>query len=124
MEVKPGMQLGEAYVNDMSVGVMTDFIEDSTALDLKITLGNCIFFSSLSDGSTDASVTEKEAIFMVVFNPTLPKTNEIKVKIMYIHLVDLVTADAQGIISAIDFLFESISFENWHSKLVMCLAPG
>ena len=55
---------------------------------------------------------------MVVFNSTPPKTNEIKVEIMYLNLDDLVTADAQGIIYAINFSFESISFENWCSKLV------
>ena len=68
------------------------------------------FFSLLTDGSTDVSVTEKEAIFVVVFNTTPPKTNEIKVKIMYLDLADLVTANAQCIISAIDFSFGSISF--------------
>ena len=68
------------------------------------------FFSLLTDGSTDASVTEKEAILVVVFNTTPPKTNEIKVKIMYLDLADLVTANAQRIISAIDFSFGSISF--------------
>ena len=55
---------------------------------------------------------------MVVFNSTPPKTNEIKVEIMYLNLDDLVKADAQGIICAINFSFESISFENWCSKLV------
>ena len=45
-----------------------------------------------------------------LFNTTPPKTNEIKVKIMYLDLADLVTANAQRIISAIDFSFGSISF--------------
>ena len=55
---------------------------------------------------------------MVVFNPTSPKTNEIKVEIIYLDLADLVTADSKGIICAIDFSFEYMSFENWLSKLV------
>ena len=55
---------------------------------------------------------EKQAIFVVVFNPTPPKTNEIKVEIMYLDLASLVTANAQGIIHAINFLYESIYFEN------------
>ena len=55
---------------------------------------------------------------MVVFNPAPSKTNEINVKIIYLDLADLVTANAKGITCAIDFSFESISFENWHSKLV------
>ena len=118
MEVKHGVQLGEVYANDTSAGVMIYFIGDSIAWDLKNTLKNPIFFSLLMDGSTDASVTKKQAIFVVVFNPTPPKTNEIKVEIMYLNLANLVTADAPGIICAIDFSFESISFENWHSKLV------
>ena len=88
----------------MSAGVMIDFIGDSIALDLKNTVENRNFFSLLTDGSTNVSVTKKQAIFVVVFSPTLPKTNEIK--------VDLVTASAQGIIHAINFLFVSIYFEN------------
>ena len=69
------MYLGETYVNDTSADVMIDFIRDSVALDLKNTLENLNFFSFLTDGSTDASVTKKEAIFVVVFNSTPPKTN-------------------------------------------------
>ena len=82
LEVKHGMQLGKAYTNDTSAGVMVDFIGDSIVLDLKNTLENRNFFSLLTDGSTDASVTKKEAIFVVVLNPTPHKTNEIKVEII------------------------------------------
>ena len=91
---------------------MIDFIGDSIALDLKNTLENRNFFSLLTDGSTNVIVTKKQAIFVVVFCPTLPKTNEIKVEIMYLNLSDLVTASAQGIICTINFLFVSIYFEN------------
>ena len=91
---------------------MIDFMGDSIALDLKNTLENRNFFSLFTDGSTNVIVTKKQAIFVVVFSPTLPKTNEIKVEIMYLNLSDLVTASAQGIICAINFLFVSIYFEN------------
>ena len=98
---------------------MIDFIGDSIALDLKNTLENRNFFSLLTDGSTNVSVTKRQAIFVVVFNPTLPKTNEIKVEVMYLDLADLVTASAQGIIRAINFLFESIYFENERTSKCM-----
>ena len=94
----------------MSAGVMIDFIGDSIALDLKNTLENRNFFSLLTDGSTNVSVTKKQAIFVVMFSPTPPKINEIKVEIMYVDLADLVTANAQGIICAINFFFESIFY--------------
>ena len=42
-EVRHGMQLGEAYVNDTSTGAMINFIGDSIAFILKNTLENCIF---------------------------------------------------------------------------------
>ena len=45
LEVKHDMQLGEAYANDTSAGVMIDLIGYSIALDLKNTLENHIFFS-------------------------------------------------------------------------------
>ena len=97
LEIKHGVQLGEAYTNDMSAGVMIDFIGDSIALDLRNTLQNHNFFSLLTDGSTD--------IFVAVFNPTPPNANEIKVEIIYLDLADLVTANAKRIICAIDFSF-------------------
>ena len=45
LEVKHDMQLGEAYANDTSAGVMIDLIGYSIALDLKNTLENHNFFS-------------------------------------------------------------------------------
>ena len=48
----------------------------------KNTPENCNFFSLLTGGSIHASVTKKEVIFVVVFKPTPPKTNEIKVEII------------------------------------------
>ena len=97
---------------------MICFIEDSIALDFKKTLENCNYFSLLTDGSTNARFFEKEAIFVVLFNLFLPKANKTKVEIIYLDLTNLLTADAKGIICTIDFSFESISFENWHSKFV------
>ena len=93
LEVKHGKQLGEAYVNDTSAGVKIDFIGDTIALDLKNTLENRNFFSLLMNSSTEASFLKKEAIFVVVFKPTPPKTNAIKVEIIYFDLY-FVTADA------------------------------
>ena len=60
----------------------------------KNTPENCNFFSLLTGGSIHASVTKKEVIFVVVFKPTPPKTNEIKVEIIYLDLADLVTANS------------------------------
>ena len=124
MEVKHGMQLGEAYaINDIC------WYHDKFHRE-QYSFGFISFFSFLMDGSINAIVIEKEAIFVVVFSfsptpyhpPPLKKnkkkTNEIKVEIIYLDLADFVTANAKFIIWAIDFSFESISFENWHSKLL------
>ena len=62
-------------------------------------------------------ITEKEAVF-VVFDPAPPETKEIRINVICLDLADLVTADAEDIIAAVDFSFESIYFENWSAKLV------
>ena len=65
-------------------------------------------------------VSPKKKLFLrLCLIPLLP--NQMK---LYLDLADLVTVNAQGIICAIDFSFESISFENWHSKLIGYCSDG
>lgn len=55
-------------------------------------------------------ITEKEAVF-VVFDPAPPETKEVRINVICLDLADLVTADAEDIIAAVDFSFESIYLE-------------
>ena len=89
LEEKHGVVIGAAYRNDTSAGVIVDFIADSFKSDLKKELDRINFYSILTDGSTDASTTEKEAMFVVTFDPKPPNSNKIKINSSYLDVADL-----------------------------------
>ena len=49
---------------------------------------------------------------MVVFNPTHPKTNEIKIEIIYLDLANLARADVQGTIFHLNLFILKIGIPN------------
>ena len=81
----------------MSGSIMIDFIGKWLSNDLKKTLEQSEFFSILTDGSTDVSIIEKEAIFAITFDPSPPGTDKIGIKISYLSLEDLHGADAKNV---------------------------
>ena len=118
LEEKHGVVIGAAYRNDTSAGIIIDYIADSLKVKLKKELEQINFYSILTDGSTDASTSEKEAMFVVTFDAKPPSTNKIKINISYLNIADITAADARGIIKAIENSFQSISYDNWLPKLV------
>lgn len=72
LEEKHGVELGKAYCNDSSGGVIIDYIAESIAQDLQHKLKKSKFYSTFLDGSTDANIVEKEAFFVVTLDPTPP----------------------------------------------------
>lgn len=60
LEERHGVILGNAYCNSISAGIMIDFIAEKLSEDLKETLEQSHFISILTDGSTDASIVEKD----------------------------------------------------------------
>ena len=77
------------------------------------------FFSVLTDGSTDASITEKEAVFVRYFDPNPPNQNTVKACHAFVGLPDLESGKASGIIEAIQSSFEEIgSGDELNSKFV------
>ena len=57
------------------------------------------------------SLAVKEAFFVITFNPFPQGSNSISVDITFFDLVDLKTADANGIIEAIKTSFEAVNIE-------------
>ena len=53
------------------------------------------------DGSTDASIVEKKAIFAITFNPSPPGTDNICGRVSYLDLADLRGADANSVLECI-----------------------
>ena len=62
---KHGVVIGNAYQNTISSGVFIDCITESLANELKIDLEKCNFFNVLTDRSTDWSINENEALFLI-----------------------------------------------------------
>ena len=62
---KHGVVIGNAYQNTISSGVFIDCITESLASELKIDLEKCNFFNVLADRSTDWSINENEALFLI-----------------------------------------------------------
>lgn len=79
LEEKHGVDIGTAYRNDMSCNVFITHIAEVLASDLREKLSNVNFFSVLTDGSEDASISEKEAIFVRFLDPNPPRWDTIQV---------------------------------------------
>ena len=63
---------------------------------------------SIDIGSTDASITEKEAIFVRYFDPNPPNQNTVKACHAFVGWPDLESGKASGIIEAIQSSLDEI----------------
>ena len=70
------------------------------------------------DGSTDASILEREAIFAITFNPSPPGTDKIGAKVSYLDLADLHGADANSVLKSIKVSVKSVYGDEFMPKLV------
>ena len=118
LEEMHGVELGEAYRNEITGALMIDYIGKSFARDVKLLIDKSSFFSILIAGSTDASVVEKEAIFILTFEPVPPGSEEIEIKTTFIDLADLKAGDSHSVLNCIKKSFNDIGIENIFDKLV------
>ena len=121
---RQSVDIGQAYRNENTGGEFVDYIDMSIAEHLKGKIENSHFYSVLTDGSTDSSISENEAVFVVFFEPTPPGRDRVKVTTSYVRLVFMESADARGVISCIDEAFKSIGIANFKEKLVGFGADG
>ena len=82
---------------------------------------NANFFSVLTDGSEDASITEKEAVFVQYLDRKPPGQDTVKVTTAFLRLVDLKFGTAPGIVNAIKNSFEAIITDDFNMKLLALL---
>ena len=78
---------------------MIDFTRKWLSNNLKKTLEQSEFFSILTDGSTDVSTIEKEAIFAITFDSSPRGTDKIGIKLSYLLLEDLHDADPKNVLA-------------------------
>ena len=67
---KHAVEIDITYQNCNCGGQITDYFLENLANNLKDATTNVNFYIILTDGSTDVSITEKEAIFTIHFNPS------------------------------------------------------
>ncbi|XP_041376382.1 zinc finger protein 862-like [Gigantopelta aegis] len=126
LETYHGVDIGDqAYTNHKQCAEFVDIHGQFIASKLHDDLSKAKFYSVLTDGSTDKSVTEKEVVYVLYFDP-YSKNDEIEVKLSFLYLKDVKKGDAPGILGAIEESFHSMGImpSELYSKLIGFGADG
>ena len=125
LEKYHGVDVGDVYTTRKQCGEFIDVHGEYIASQLKEDLTKAKFYSVLTDGSTDSSITEKEVVYVLYFNPH-SKSDEVEVKLSFLYLKDVKKADAPGIKTAIEDSFHSLGIlpSELYSKLIGFGADG
>lgn len=105
MEKRHGVALGTMYITEPKCSEFTSCIGQAFENELVTALTKSPYFSILTDGSTDASVTEKELIYILY----LTETGEAACR--FFKLSDVHDATAQGLRQTILDSYEEIMGE-------------
>lgn len=112
------MKIGKSYLNRISCNTFLKYISADLARKLEQKLTNDKFFSVLTDGSEDASITEKEAAFVQYLERKPPGQDTVKVTTAFLRLVKLKLGNAPGLVNAIKNSFEAINItDDFNKKL-------
>ena len=125
LEAKHGVKIGKSYLNRISCNTFLKYISADLARKLEQKLTNANFFSVLTDGSEDASITEKEAVFVQYLDRKPSGRDTVKVTTAFLRLVELKFGTAPGIVNAIKNSFEAINItDDFNKKLIGFAADG
>ena len=125
LEEKHGVEIGSSYRNRISCANFIYHIGQELAEKLEEKLRNVNFFSVLTDSSEDASICEKEAIFVQHLDTSPPGRDTIQVVTSFLQLADLKYGTADGIVSSIKSSFQSINLsDDFGKKLIGFAGDG
>ena len=126
LEERHGVQFKEAYRLDDACKMFVHAINDSIADELKTKLSNSKFIGVMTDGSTDSSIKDQEALFVIYFDPSLPNEDRVKVVTAFLGIIDRKEADSSGVLYSIKQAFTAInvSLDEIDPKLVSFGADG
>ena len=103
--------IGRGYRNDNAAALFTECIAKISKNELARDLANARFYSVLSDGSTDTSVTEKELVYILYLCNGTPT-------VKYFSIEDVKTANAIGLQAAIEQSFKRIGITALTDRIV------
>ncbi|XP_071486689.1 zinc finger protein 862-like [Diadema antillarum] len=89
-----GIDIGTAYRTDKYAQVFTHYIAKAERLKMQKRVEESSFFSVISDGTTDASVTEDEIVY-------LRHAKDGKIHLEFVAVTGVITADSKSITDAI-----------------------
>ena len=127
LEKSHGVDLGHVYNNRKQCAEFVDISAQFIAQQLNEDFTKAKFYSVLTDGSTDKSVTEKEVLYVLYFDPhSNSNPDEVEVKLSFLCLKNVKKANAEGITNAIEESFQSLGIlpNELYSKLVGFGADG
>ena len=107
----------KSYATDDAGALFGDFIGTFNLENLKKDLGKIHYYSVLTDGSTDSSVTKQEAIYILFLHDGIPK-------VRYFSVESISNANAAGIHEGIKTAFERFGITNFSDRIVGLNADG
>ena len=106
-----------SYATDDAGAIFVNFIGRYNVDLLKKDLDKINYFSILTDGSTDVSVTEQEAMYILFLNDGVPK-------VRYFSVESVKNANAAGIHERIQTAFNRFSITKFKNHIVGLNADG
>lgn len=118
LEEMHGVELGTAYRNENNGATFVDFIGEAISKEHSDDVNKSNFYSVLIDGSTDSSVMEQEAVFILHFDPKPTGGGKVQIKLTFARLVQPETTTAEGIKKVIIDTFEAVGINDFEIKLI------
>ena len=119
-EVTHGILLGETYRNDRACRIFVGYIAETERIALAEAIKKAPFYSVLTDGSTDSSVREVEAMYVRY-------SDHGKISNKFLALKNIPRANAENVTNLIETTLKEyggLTDENLYQKLVGFGADG
>ena len=104
-------QIFRRYATDDAGALFGDYIGEVTIESFKKDFAKATYYSVLTDGSTDASIIEEEAIYVLFLDDGIPKTK-------YFSIGKVKHGNAEGLHDAIKTAFERFGIKNFEKSIV------
>jgi len=107
LEKRQGVSHGTVYCNRTAATEFMSFQANELLTKLTKDVVQSKFYSIMFDSTTDSSITEQEAVFVLYFDPN-PAEPMVKVKMGFLSIENLRSSDAQGVLVGIKRSLENL----------------